>query len=230
MVDSLMPTPTMALIACQVMQPELDHLTSGRADLQIHYLQQSLHRTPSKMASEIQAIIDAITGSVDKIILGYGLCSNGIVGVTARQEQLIVPLCHDCISFFLGSAEAYRQDFSSRPGTYYLTPGWIQEKKDPLHIMRDEYFPRYGEETAIWAMREELKHYTHIVLIDNGLADIAPLRVIAQENADYFGLEYAEIKGGSLDFFRRLIDGPYSEENFLLLKPGERIEQEFFIR
>ena len=230
MINSLMPAPTMALIACQVMQPELDYVTSGRADIQLHYLQQSLHRTPNKMASQVQEIIDAITGTVEKIILGYGLCSNGIVGVTARQEQLIVPLCHDCISFFLGSDEAYRQDFSSRPGTYYLTPGWIQEEKDPLHIMRNEYIPRYGEETAIWAMREELKHYTHIVLIDNSLADLATLRVIAQENAEYFGLQYVEIKGASLDFFRRLIEGPYPEEIFLLLKPGERIEQAPFIR
>jgi hypothetical protein len=181
------------------------------------------------MAAQIQEIVDALTGTVDRIILGYGLCSNGIVGVTARQEQLIVPRCHDCISFFLGSAEAYHQDFRSRPGTYYLTPGWIQEEKDPLHIMRNEYIPRYGEETALWAMREELKHYTHIVLIDNGLVDIAPLRMIARENADYFGLEYLEIKGASLEFFRRLTDGPYSEDVFLLLRPGERIEQEHFI-
>jgi len=229
MVESLAPTSSMALIACQVMQPEVDHIVSDRADIQIHYLQQSLHRTPNKMASQIQEIIDTITGTVERIILGYGLCSNGIVGVTARREQLIVPRCHDCISFFLGSAEAYQQDFSSRPGTYYLTPGWIQEEKDPLHIMRNEYIPRYGEETAIWAMREELKHYTHIVLIDNGLVEIAPLRNIAQENAAYFGLEYLEIKGASLDFFRRLLDGPYAEDAFIFFQPGERIEQELFI-
>ncbi|MBE0686888.1 MAG: DUF1638 domain-containing protein, partial [Anaerolineaceae bacterium] len=169
------------------------------------------------------------TGTVEKIILGYGLCSNGIVGVQARLEQLIVPRCHDCISFFLGSAEVYQKDFSSRPGTYYLTPGWINEKKDPLHIMLDEYVPRYGEETSIWVMREELKHYTHIMLIDNGLSEIAPLRNIAQENAKFFELQYVEVKGASLDFFRRLIDGPYPEGVFLLIQPGEQIEQEFFI-
>ena len=218
-----------ALVACEVIKPELESAITGCSGLRTFYLRQSLHRTPKSMPGMIQEIIDQITGTVQRIVLGYGLCSNGIVGVTARREEIIVPRCHDCISFFLGSPQSYLEDFRSRPGSYYLTPGWILEGKDPLHIMTDEYYPRYGEETSEWAMKEELKHYTHIVLIDTGHTDIRPLRSIGRENASYFGLEYLEIPGKSLEFFNSLIKGPYDDETFIVLKPGEQVEQNLFL-
>lgn len=217
-----------AIIACQVLQPELEYVGNGDPAIGFHYLEQSLHRTPQNMSSRIQGIVDGITGTVDRIVLGYGLCSNGILGVTARAEELIVPRCHDCISFFLGSPAAYQDDFASRPGTYYLTPGWIEEKKDPLHILTEEYYPRYGEEVAEWAMREELKHYSHIVLIDTGLVRIEPLREIARENAAYFKLEYLEIQAQNLDYFKRLLKGPYEAPDFLRLQPGQAVQQDMF--
>ena len=54
-------------------------------------------------------------------ILGYGLCSNGVVGVQTQNQPLIVPRVHDCISLFLGSAESHRNQLAEYPGTYYLT-------------------------------------------------------------------------------------------------------------
>ena len=150
------------------------------------------------------------------------------MGVTARQIGLIVPRCHDCIAFFLGSAKTYQNDFNSRPGTYYLTPGWIAERKDPVSIIQDEYEPRFGRETAEWIKREELKHYTHIVLIDTGAAELEPMRKIAQENARFFNMEYVEVEGRSLSYFNKLVNGPYTAEEFLLLDPGASVTQEMF--
>ena len=181
------------------------------------------------MAGKIQEIVDQIGSTCSRIVLGYGLCSNGIVGVKSHAGEMIVPRCHDCIAFFLGSPQAYLDDFRSRPGSYYLTPGWIAEKKDPLSILREEYVPRYGEETAEWAKREELKHYTHMVLVDTGVADLEPMRRIALENARYFGMEYLEIAGKSREFFEKLIEGPYPEDEFIRLKPGQAITQDMFI-
>ena len=221
-------TQKRALICCEVLRPEIERLAKDAKGLSVHYLRQSLHREPQNMALPIQNKIDEITGSVDFIVLGYGLCSNGILGVSARSETLIVPRCHDCLSFFLGSPEAYLEAFENLPGSYYLTPGWIHEGKDPLHILRDEYYPRYGEETAEWAMKEELKHYSHIVLVDTGAEDLDFLRSTARANADYFGLEYIELEGRDLTYFKYLINGPYREDYFIHIKPGEKIEQPFF--
>lgn len=218
-----------AIIACQVMEPEIEALKNGHDYVKTYYLDQGLHRTPSQMADLVQEQVDRADSQVDRVVLGYGLCSNGIVGVAARTQNLYVPRCHDCIAFFLGSPQAYLDDFHSRPGSYYLTPGWIAEKKDPLSIIEEEYVPRYGRETAEWAKREELKHYTHIVLIDTGITDLAPMRKIALENARFFDMEYLEIVGKSRAFFHKLVYGPYADDEFIVLKPGEAVAQEMFI-
>lgn len=227
--DKFQNSDRVAIVACQVMEPEFEKLKRSCPHLETFYLDQNLHRTPNKMADLVQEKVDQASDKADRVVLGYGLCSNGIVGVTARQQGLIVPRCHDCIAFFLGSPKTYLEDFHSRPGSYYLTPGWIAERKDPLGIVEDEYVPRYGRETAEWAKREELKHYTHIVLVDTGAADIEPLREVALENARFFKMEYVEIEGKSADFFKKLVKGPYDPEEFIQLEPGEKVTQEMFI-
>jgi len=217
------------LVACQVMEPEIERVRSGNNNIDILYIEQSLHRIPQKMADKVQQMIDRAAEYAARIVLGYGLCSNGIVGVQARKQGLIVPKCHDCIAFFLGSPRAYQEDFNSRPGTYYLTPGWISERKDPLGIIENDYQPRFGRETAEWVMREELKHYTHIVLIDTGVSVLKPLRRIALENARFFNLEYRELEAKKLEYFQKLLKGPYPSTEFIHLNPGEKVTQEMFI-
>lgn len=215
------------LIACRVMEPELTKvLAEGGGPMEIFYLDQALHRTPSKLLGQLQEKVDQVAQSASRIVLGYGLCSNGVVGITARQQGLIIPRCHDCIALFLGSPSRYHDAFREKPGTYYLTPGWIAEKKDPLGIV-DEYVSKYGRETAQWVMEEELKNYTHIALINTGVEDIVPLRVRAMENAAVLKKQYEEIPG-SLEYFRELIRGPYIEEKFLRLRLGQTFTQEMF--
>ena len=216
-----------AVIACRVMEPELQQvLAEGGDDAEILYLDQALHRTPTKLVGLLQEKIDQAAQTASRIVLGYGLCSNGVVGVEARRQGLLLPRCHDCIALFLGSPARYNEIFREKPGTYYLTPGWIAEKKDPLGVL-EENEARFGRETALWVMEEEFRHYTHISLIDTGVGDIAPLRARAMENAAFMKKQYSEIPG-SLDYFRELVRGPYSEEKFLRLRQGEKFTQEMF--
>jgi hypothetical protein len=216
------------VIACRVMEPELNQaLAEGAEDVEIFYLDQALHRTPAKLLGLVQEKIDHVSPTASRIVLGYGLCSNGVVGVTARRQGLLIPRCHDCIALFLGSPSRYQEVFREKPGTYYLTPGWVAEKKDPLGIL-EEYVPRYGRETAQWVIEEELKHYTHIALIDTGVEVMAPIRARAMENAAVLKKQYEEIPG-SLDYFRELLHGPYKEEKFLHLRVGEQFTQEMFL-
>lgn len=141
---------------------------------------------------------------------------------------MIVPRSHDCIGLLLGSPAAYKKAFEERPRTYYVTPGWVAEKKDPLGIVENDYVPKFGRETAIWVMEEELKHYTHIALIDTGVSNLAPLRDRALENARVFKKEYEEIKG-SLDYFEKIIRGPYPDDHFFYLKSGEQVTLEIYL-
>lgn len=225
--QSTIRTGRPVVIACRVMEPELTQVLAGAEEpVEVLYLDQSLHRTPTKMPGQLQEKIDQAAQTASRIVLGYGLCSNGVVGVTARQQGLIIPRCHDCIALFLGSPSRYQEIFSQKPGTYYLTPGWIAEKKDPLGIL-EENTAKFDRETAEWVMEEELKHYTHIALIDTGVEEMAPLRARAMENAEILKKQYTEIPG-SLDYFREIVSGPYSEEKFLHLKPDQAFKQEMF--
>jgi len=226
--ESTMSQKRRVVIACRVMEPELAHCVSemnGVTDgIDILYLEQSLHRTPDKLTVKVQEKIDWAARTASQIVLGYGLCAKGIVGITASTSELIIPRCHDCIALFLGSPNRHLDIFRKKPGTYYLTPGWVAEKKDPLGII-EENVPRFGRETARWVIEEELKHYTHIALIDTGVEEIAPLRARAMENAAFLKKQYEEIPG-SLEYFHELLRGPYAEKKFLRLAPGAKFTQE----
>ena len=213
------------VIACNIMKDELLRLqTNG---ISFVFLEQSLHRTPQKMKEVIQQEIDradaAWTG--DYVVLAYGLCSNGIVGVKSNRHSLVVPRAHDCISLFLGSPDRYLEEHRKEPGTYYLTKGWIEEGKSPLGIL-GEYTEKYGKETAEWVIREELKNYTRILLVEMGGDVSEKHREHARENARFLNLRYEEIKG-SLEYFQKMLKGSW-DKDFIILKPGEEVTQDMF--
>ena len=213
------------VIACSIMKDEL--LRFEGDGVSFLFLEQSLHRTPQKMRPIIQEEIDkAEEQEWDYIVLSYGLCSNGIVGVKAKVHPIIVPRVHDCIALFLGSCERFIEEHQKEPGTYYLTKGWIEEGKSPVGIYH-EYCERYGTETAEWVIREELKNYTRIALIDTGLRLLEAHREHALENARFLNLRFEEIKG-SPEFFERMVHGMW-EKDFILLKPGEEVTQDLFL-
>ncbi|MFP4434027.1 MAG: DUF1638 domain-containing protein [Phycisphaerae bacterium] len=223
--------PTL-VIACEILQAELENLAARLGcDARLRFCDQDLHRTPESMPAKVQEIIDAeATDEIARVVLGYGLCSNGVVGVTAPPQGLIVPRVHDCIALFLGSRNEYDRQFNACPGTYYLNQAWIKLNRDPLGTMQHEYAPRMDAETAEWCMREEMKNQTRIALIDSGiLGDIpASARKRARENAAFFEMDYEEITG-SESYLARLLAGPWSEEDFVHVAPGQAVRQKPFM-
>lgn len=216
------------IVACRIMHPEIENIRNLDSNVEIRYIDQGLHMTPKKMAPVIQEQIDLVTGRFDEIVLGYGLCANGIVGVRARKEGLYIPRSHDCIALFMGSFEAYRTAIKKRPGTFYLTAGWIDGRKDPLSYMEDRYVPRMGRETAEWGMKEELKHYSHFTLINTGVGNLDQMRRQTLENAKFFGKEYEELPG-SLSLLKKMINESLRDNDFIFIEPGGSIHQNMFL-
>ncbi len=221
-------TERTAVVACSVMRLELEAVVGDRP-VDVRYVEQGLHSTPKLMPQRIQEVVDeALAGGAGRVALGYGLCSNGIVGVSGGASPLVVPRCHDCIALLLGSARRYREVFNRYPGTFYLTAGWINECDDPLGAMEGKYTQRLGEKKARRAMELELRNYTHVCYIDNGLGDGEKLKARALENCRAFNKEYLEIKG-SLDYFRALVDGPpHPEDDFITIGPDQRLTGDMF--
>src|SRR5512138_1350868 len=187
------------VIACEVFRDELEAVSPPHV-VRI-YLPQGLHRTPGKMPAAIQEAIDAASSRADVVLLGYGLCSNGVTGVVARSAPIILPRVHDCIALLLGSRERYEAEVAACAGTYYITPGWAKYGTTSLSCYKDEYLPKYGEEDARYIAQELLKHYKRVAFVDHGAGDGAAGRAHAREMAELFGLAYVEIPG-SLDYLR----------------------------
>jgi hypothetical protein len=216
--------PKLLVLACTVIEQEIQKFQNGRVELK--FFDYGLHRTPENMARALQVEIDRVSEEDwDGIILGYGLCSNGVVGLCARKQPLIVPRVHDCITLFLGSPERYRHEATRHPGTYYLTPGWIEKGETPISKYHS-YARSYGEETARWVLYEEMKNYTQIMLINTGPYEIERYRKIARLNAEFLGISYQELQG-CYDLFKEMVFGPWGKD-FLIVEKGDSIKQEMF--
>ncbi len=213
------------VIACRVLINELQAVSSPGVHLE--FLEQGLHKTPDKMRLAIQEKIHQVDGRFDFIMLGYGSCGNGTLGIKAENVPVVIPKAHDCITFWLGSVANHMQEHNKAPGTYYLTKGWIEEAKSPMMSFQ-EYRERYGDETAKWVMQEAYKNYTRIALIVTGSYDPAQYREHARANAAFLGVGYEEI-GGSLSIFEKMMGKEWDKDDFFILQPGEEVTQKMFL-
>ncbi len=208
---------------------------------EITFLDYGLHSTPSKMPDTLQEILDAIE-KPSLVVLGYGLCGNGLRGVNTGKHTLLVPRTDDCIALLLGSYQAYRQEFATVPGTYYLSKGWLESGSHPLQEY-EAYLPKYGPDRAIWLMDMQYQNYERLMLVTHSQADLEQYRPVAQKVARFcerWGMRYEE-RVGSDSYVRLLVDAaralsqglelpPEADHDLLLLQPNCEIRQDLFLR
>jgi hypothetical protein len=224
-----------------VLQDLLENLLPDDLAGQLITMDYGLHRVPNTMTPTLQEVIDSIL-EPSLVVLGYGLCGNGLRGLQARRHTLLAPRTDDCIALLLGSYRAYLQEFASVPGTYYLSKGWLESGSHPLSEYQ-EYAARYGPEQAAWLMDQQYQHYERLMLVAHTPEEIEAYRPVAQEVARYcrrWEMRYEE-RLGSDAYVRRLIalaeqlaqdgaDASGVDKDFLLIPPGGEIRQESFMR
>jgi len=222
------------VIACKVFESLLQEYMPDEMAQRVTYLDYGLHRVPAKLTWAVQEAIDSIE-EPSLVVLGYGLCGNGLDSIKARKHTLLIARADDCIAILLGSYRRYIQEFEANPGTYYLTKGWLESGSDPLKEYR-EYVEKYGAEEAQWVMDMQYQHYKRLVLVAHTQEDLEAYRPRALEVAQYcqrWGMEYSEILGSDL-FVRRLIEvaGNLSSADgeFVVVEPGGELKQSQFIR
>ncbi len=211
------------IIACATVLEEM--LPFIPASVPYEVLDFGLHLRPNELKRALQTRIDAASQTAEVVLLGYGLCSMAVVGLHATTATLVTSRSDDCIAIFLGSCDAYRQQSSKEPGTYYLTKGWIEVGDSPF----DEYerlVKKYGEAKAQRMIKLTLKNYTRLAFINTGQHDIERYRAYSQHTSAKFGLRFEEIEG-SPALVKKMIFGPWDEE-FVVVPPGETITYEMF--
>lgn len=233
--------PPVVIITCRVLVSALERLLPADLAREVTVLDYGLHRVPVKLTDGVQAAIDMVEAP-SLIVLGYGLCGNGLRGIESREHTLLVPRTDDCIAILLGSYRSYIRRFQTEPGTYYLTKGWLESGSDPLREY-NEYSVRWGEETAMWLMDQQYSHYKRIALVAPNPEEMAQYRERAQEVARFcerWGMTYEEVLGSD-DYVDGLIRAAIHlrdtgnlpagmAADYLVIPPGSQIEQSSFMR
>lgn len=234
------------VLACKIMQRELSwaFLRCPNA-LDITFVRQDLHMVPKNLTKVLQEEIDRIEagedlhtnvagGEIDAILIGYGLCSNALVGLKSAKYPLVIPKAHDCTTLFMGSKEKYQDYFMKVKGTYFASNAWMELGIDlgeaSLVKKREEFMEQFEDEDTVEYLmemeRSMLDHYKAITYITwpgmNNANGISKAKTIACEN----GWEYLEYEGSDT-LLQKFVNGEWDEEDFLVLNPGETLEPSY---
>lgn len=218
------------VVSCHVLWRELCYFAAlSTVTHEFHFLPQGLHNTPDLLRSELQKAVDGTPARCEAVVVGYGLCSNGIEGIVARDKPLAVVRAHDCITHLLGSRQRYRQYFDENPGTYWYSPGWIETSVQPgklrFDLIRDRYVEQYGEENAEYLMQMEqawMQNYSNAAYVDLGFGDRERYMEFTRECAEFLGWT-ADYLHGDPQLVRDLLDGNWDDDRILVVPPGHRI-------
>jgi hypothetical protein len=206
------------LIACAAVIEEMLPLIPPRMSYEV--LDFGLHTDPKSLKGALQNAISSSAPDIETILLGYGLCSQAVVGLKSGNHTLIVPRVDDCIAIFLGSAAEYQKQYSMVPGTYYLTRGWIESGDTPFSEY-DALVKHYGEKTAKRIVNKILKNYTRLAFINTGNNKLEYYREHARSMAERFNLRYEEIQGSDA-MIKKMLCGPWKDE-FVIIPPGKTV-------
>ena len=222
------------VIACRVLQDLFTPLMPEGLAEEVIYTDYGLHQQPDRLRETVQDLVESIQ-EPSLVVLGFGLCGDGLSGIKAGRHTLLIPRADDCIALLLGSYQAYRREFEAVPGTYYLSKGWLESASHPLKEY-EEYAEKYGPEDAAFVMDMQYQHYERLALIAHSQADLDEYGPQAREVARYcerWGMRYEEILGSDA-YVRRLVEvaaaGDKANEDFVVIPPGGETCQAQFLR
>jgi hypothetical protein len=233
-------------LTCEVLARAV-YLCAARSPnvVDVRLNRRGLHDDPPNLRAILQAEIDEIGAPYDGVVLAYGLCGGATAGLRAGSIPLVVPRAHDCITIFLGSRDRYGTEFSGHPGTYWYVQDYVERTDDgsafggvgavsdaAARDTYEEYVAKYGEDNAAYLM-EALgawsSHYDRAAFVEMGVADprgAAAVEARARDDAVRRGWSFEKL-AGELLLVKRLIDGDWGAEDFLVVQPGERLAMSY---
>lgn len=245
------------LIACKALTRELCYLASlSQHNIDITFIRQGFHETPEILKRTLQEEIDRVESGrdphtnelggngkalhvyndydFDAILIGYGLCSNGIVGLRSGRHTLVIPRGHDCITFFLGSKERYADYFKTLPGCFWYTGSWIENadlaSEDSNRRMIEYYRKKGYDEEDLEFLLEDMtawtQNYKTAAYIRTPFFDRPELQQFTRDAAAHFHWDYQLVEG-DMGLLERFVNGQWNPEDFLIVPPGCQVAASF---
>ncbi len=234
------------VIGCEVLARQLYYIAALAPHvIDIDLVAKGLHNEPDRLRAELQQrVLATDAAAYDAILLGYGLCSNSIVGVSHPRLPIVIPRAHDCITLYLGSAERYAAEFREVPGTYWYTPDYMERSTkgsdhsvglgasgddDQVQETYEEYVAKYGKDNADYLMEVMgawKEHYTRAAYIDTADMTLPDYSEDARAVAERRGWTFSRL-AGSIVILRDLVEGRWDAARYQVLEPGQTVQPSF---
>ena len=236
------------MIGCKIFEREIASVSYNcRNMLDVTMMRQHLHERPEKLRAILQEEIDRIDCNEDKhsqntdivdydaILLTYGLCSGATTGLTSRKYPLVIPRVHDCVTMFLGDRKRYTDYYFKNPGTFYSSCGYTElaffKNEEQEQKQLELWVRRCGGDRAraqrVYEMEKTLMdNYRRISFIRWDELPFPEYEERNRREAEKRGWSY-ELLQGNNSIFRKLVDGDWDEELFLVVPPGRTATESF---
>ena len=229
------------LIACKIVERELAQIScTCKNVIDTTMIRMMIHIRPKELNLVLQEEIEAFEADThrhsnrltdydyDAILIGYGLCANATTGLHSSKFPLVIPKAHDCVTFIMGSKEAYRDYYAQNPGTFYYWPGAVElmafQDSDRYNRQYEFYLERYkgNARKAKKAADIEMTFLDTYKQATYLRWPSLPFPEYEQQINDYpteRGWDF-ETREGNDSLLRRMLDGQWDKKDFLVVPPG----------
>ena len=225
-------TPKIALLACSVFEQEIALLArEAKHIVETRWFEMGLHDRPDQLRASLQSELHAVESrnDIEAVVLAYGLCGRGTVGLRPLRHQLVIPRAHDCINVFMGSKEAYAEHQRRCPTCYYYTPGWNRGRRVPgpekLEALKAELSKKFDPddvEFLVESEREQWAMHDTATFLELGTGDARAESEYARKCAEWLGWKFEPLHGDPR-LLRDLLWGNWDVERFQIIEPGMQL-------
>lgn len=221
------------VISCNVFKREMEFAAlNSPHELAFEFIELGEHAKPRTLNAKLQTAIDSST-DYDAVLLGYGLCGRATDGLAARTVPLVLPRSHDCCGILLGSRKRFEAIFSAMPSTPFSSVGFVAHGdyyfSDGEMMLGDSYaalVEQYGEDDAKYvyeAMHPKLEgEYQPLYFISMPEIPCGESREACRAKVVEEGRGFIDIEG-DIRLISMLLSGDWPDEEFLVVKPGQRM-------